>query len=677
MNLNQFPDLTQRQFRLAAAGLAVAAAVVVWTIATQVFPYHSLNHDEGVYLQQAAMLLEGQLSIRPPVDGAFRPWFFIEDGDRLYPKYNPVPAAMFAVGKLAGGYRLALVAIAAGNVALVVGVARELFDRWTALLAGVVVLASPLFVIDSSVFLPYAPTALWNLLFAYGYLRADRTGDRRWAAVAGVGVALAFFARPYTALLFALPFIGHALWTLASDWRAALPRQAVIAGLGLAGVGVTLAYNAVVTGSALLFPYRAFAPRDGLGFGEREILGHEITYTPELAIEANRKVIELFATEWMTGGIVGVALAAVGVALAARHRWSPRVAAVAGLFVSIPVGNLYFWGNFNILGDIDTPGGLVVSFGPYYHFDLLVPTAIFAALGVVAGGRLLYGALDGRLKRRQARVGVAAALLLVAGVAGAVTAADIDERVGENMDATETYEDAYAPFEGGPPENSLVLVPDPYGDWLAHPFQYLRNDPDFDGRAVYAIDDEPFEVVDAFPDREVHRYVYRGAWAPYAGSPTAARLQPVADVTGERVRYSSTVGIPPGAVGVSARLSTDDGSRYYTGTNTPGNLSTDIVVSGENVSLAGDVRALDDEPLGIEGEDTVRLSVFVDYGPGGGFSYRFALPVDADGEVRALSPRVERCRNPRACGGSAAYVPSASPDGVYVRETRLVAERNA
>ncbi|ERH00981.1 MAG: hypothetical protein J07HN6_02610, partial [Halonotius sp. J07HN6] len=215
------------------------------------------------------------------------------------------------------------------------------------------------------------------------------------------------------------------------------------------------------------------------------------------------------------------------------------------------------------------------------------------------------------------------------------------------------------------------------GDWLAHPFQYLRNDPGFDGRAVYAIDDEPFEVVNAFSDRHVYRYVYRGAWAPYAGSPTAARLQRVQNVSGDRVRYSSTVGIPDGAVGVSARLSTDDGSRYYTAPAIPRNLTSAIVVTNETVTLDGDLRPVSNETLGVEGRDTVRLSVFVDYGLSGGFSYRFALPVDADGEVRALSPRVERCRNPRACGGSAAYVPSASPDGVYVRETRLTAERNA
>ena len=47
-------------------------------------------------------------------------------------------------------------------------------SRGQLLLAGAVILASPLFLIDASVFLPYAPTTALNLLFAYGYLRADR-----------------------------------------------------------------------------------------------------------------------------------------------------------------------------------------------------------------------------------------------------------------------------------------------------------------------------------------------------------------------------------------------------------------------------------------------------------------------------------------------------------------------
>ncbi|MFB6187468.1 MAG: ArnT family glycosyltransferase, partial [Halobacteriaceae archaeon] len=188
-----------RLLQLTTGVFALIGAVAVWTISTQVFPYHSLNHDEAVYLQQAAMLLEGQLNLWPPVEDVFRPWFFVKDGDRLYPKYTPVPAAMFALGRLVGNYRIALAGIAAINLILVVAVVCDVFDRQTGLLSGIFVLTSPLFLIDSSVFLPYAPTTLLNLLFAYGYFRADRTGDRKWAAVAGTAIGLAFFAGPYTA----------------------------------------------------------------------------------------------------------------------------------------------------------------------------------------------------------------------------------------------------------------------------------------------------------------------------------------------------------------------------------------------------------------------------------------------------------------------------------------------
>ncbi|MFB6167233.1 MAG: ArnT family glycosyltransferase [Haloferacaceae archaeon] len=668
--------MRRRTYRLAAAAVALVGALAVWTVATRVFPYHSLNHDEAVYLQQAAMLLEGQLTLRPPLEEVFRPWFFVEDGDRLYPKYTPVPAAMFAAGRLVGGVRLALAGIAAASLALVVAVVDEVFDRPTGLVAGGFVLASPLFLIDSSVFLPYAPTTLLNLLFAYGYLRADRTDDRRWAAVSGAAVGVAFFARPYTAVLFAVPFVCHALWSLYTDPRAALGRQAVVATVGLAGVGVALGYNALVTGSPWLFPYQAFAPQDGLGFGHREILAHEIRYTPELAVRANGRLVVLFFTEWIAGGILGAALALVGVARAVHRRPSAREAVIAGLFVSVVAGNVYFWGNVNILGSVDRAGdGLVSALGPYYHFDLLLPTAAFAAAGVCWSSRLLYRTVDGRLDRRLARTAFVVVLVAGAGVAGAVTADNLDERIDENMQATNTYEDVYEPFEGGPPKRSLVLLPDPYGDWLNHPFQPLRNDPGFDGRAVYAVGDRPFETVEEFPDRRAYRYVYRGGWAPYAGSPEDARLQRVREVSGSRVRLDTTVGVPGRAVGVTARIATDEGSAYYVASNASDSLDLTLTVADGEVSAAGEFDPVDDRTVAVDGRATVRVTVFVDYGPGGGFAYRFELPLAvSDRRIRALTPRIERCRNARACGGAAAYVPASAPDGVFVRSELLADE---
>lgn len=671
--------MRQRGYRVATWSLALVGGLAVWTIATEVFPYHSLNHDEAVYLQQAAMLLEGQLHLYPPVDGAFRPWFFVEAGDRLYPKYAPVPAALFALGELVGGYRLALVGIATANLALVVGVVREVFDRPTGLLAGAFVLASPLFLLDSSVFLPYAPTTMLNLLFAYGYLRAGSTGDPKWAVLAGIGIGLAFFARPYTAVLFATPFIVHALLTLRRDWEAALGRQAIVAALGLAGVGLALGYNAVMTGSPWLFPYEAFAPHDGLGFGHRQIIGHEVEYTPGLALRANRVVVELFFTEWIAGGLLGAVVAGLGVVLAIREQWSPRVGVLAGLVISVVGGNVLFWGNLNILGEVGQAGdGLVAAFGPYYHFDLLLPTAAFGAVGVLWAGRTLHRQLAGRFERRQARATFGVLLLVSAGFAGTVTAGDLDERLEENMAVTDTYADAYEPFEDGAPRQSLVLLPDPYGDWLNHPFQPLRNEPGFDGRAVYALHDHPFELMEAFPDRRAYRYVYRGAWAPYAGSPTDARLQRLRTATADRVQLETTVGIPDGAIGVTARVATDDGATYYVARNVTERLELGLTMAEDGIGVTGDVRPVGNGTLAIGDREDVRLEVFVDYPAGGGFTYRFDIPVRVqNGTVSALTPRIEHCRDPRVCGGAAAHIPASAPDGVFVRTEMSTGEKDS
>ncbi|RKD98375.1 DUF7846 domain-containing protein [Halopiger aswanensis] len=668
-------DLRRRTWYAAVAVVALVGAVAVWLLATRTFQYHSLNHDEGVYLQQAAMVLDGQLFLEPPVEGVFRPWFFVEDGDRLYPKYAPVPAAIFALGELVWSYRIALPAIAAAILALVALVVREAFDRRTGIAAAVAVLCSPLFLLDTAMFLPYAPTTMLNLAFAYSYFRADRTDDSRWAAGAGAAIGLAFFARPYTAVLFAAPFILHACWTIRRDPRAALPRQLATAALGLAGVALALSYNAVVTGSPLVFPYQAFAPLDGPGFGHREILGHEADYTVELALRSNALVLRSFATEWIAGGFLGAAAAAVGFAATVRRGLSPRQAVLAAVAPSVVVGNVFFWGNFNILGALEVAGdGLIATHGPYYHFDLLVPFAAFGAVGALALGRGLRRTADRRLTPRVARATLVVALLVSALAVGGVTAVTFDEKVDRNAAVTDTYDRVYDPLEDAPDDRSVVFLPTPYGDWLNHPFQPFRNDPDFDGQRVYALDERPFAVADTYPDRSLYRFAYRGAWSPQAGSPHASRLQPVDHVAGDAVRLNATVAVPDAASGATVTVTAANGSDTAVASNASGPTSLRVTVTDDTVRVqgtGGDV----DASLPVADREDVTLTVFVDRGPGSSFSYRFELPVRTTGDtVDALTPRVERCTAIRDCGGEAAYIPTESPGdtGVDV-QTELVA----
>ena len=658
--------------RWVVCSLAVFTAVLVYVIGEGVFPYYTSNHDEAVYLQQAAMLLEGQIHLHPPVPDVFRPWFFIEDSAGLYPKYTPVTAAIFAVGMLAGSARFALAAVAAATVALTYAVVAEVFDRETGVVAAFLLVLSPLFVVDVSVFLPYVPAFCLNLLFAWAYLRADRTGDVRFAALAGGAIGLSFFTRPYTAVLFAAPFIAHALWTLRTAERDVILRQGTTALLGLGGVALALGYNAVLTGDPLVFPYQVFAPQDGPGFGHRQILGYERNYTVALALEANARNLLTYATQWTAGGPLGSLLAVGGLGVAGyRADWrpEPRVLVLAGIALTIPLGNVYFWGTLNVLGELsDTTDGLISFLGPYYHVGLLLPTVAFGAVGaraLLAALRCHRNALDSL----RLQTGATAALVVLAVVIGTLTTGALVDPLKRNHDVTEQYEQAYEPFEDRDFENALVFLPDPYGDWLNHPFQPLRNDPGFDGEAVYSLADRQFEVVDAFPNRTYYRYVYRGEWVPYSHQSVTPRLQRVREVSGPNVTADLSLGVPSAAETIEVRGSFGpDGDSTVASMPRNGIDATITVADGQ--ATVTSPQFVENLTVQRHSNQPFRLVTYVDYGALGGFEYVVTLPVDRVREgYRALTPRLEVCRSPKRCGGEAAYVPGTHREGVRMNAT--------
>jgi hypothetical protein len=706
-----------------AALLAAGVGALVFFLAVDLFPYHSVNDDEGVYLYQAAMLLEGDLFLHPrgyPLE-AVRPWFFVVDetaaGPRMYSKYSPVAPAMFAVGRLLGDWNLALGLVAAGSAALVYVLGSAAFDRRVGLVAVVALAASPLFLLTSSVFLAYAPTTFLNLCFAAAYVRAARTGSRRWAAAAGSAIGLAFFARPYTAVLFAAPFAVHGLFVLVSAWREdgglargagrfggvaalgpslrrAVGRYAAVSVPGLAFVCVTLGYNAVVTGDPLVFPYAAFAPGDGLGFGHHELLGYEETFTPALAVETTVTVGRYFFTEWTPAGVVGTALAAVGAGAAAWRRRGrlTRVRAsvdgmgdgevatvLAGVVPAVFLGETYFWGTLNGLRN-----GLVDLLGPYYHFDALVPVAVFAAAGAVAIVRRTYVAVAARTTRRRARLTIVALLVVSAPVVAVAEASVVADPVSENRERTANLGATYEPFEERRFEDAVVFTPDPYGDWQAHPFQYLRSDPGFDGRVVYVTEGPPprtLAVLDA-TNRTPYRFTYRGEWAG-AVRPVTPHLERLEVLGGERVRATSTFGVPTGSQSASVRVETATGYARYAvpaAARTNGTVTVEWVVGPDGVRAtnlrylagSGENRSA---PL-PEGEAAVDLAAtFVGRG-GASVTYRQTATVgNAGTAVRVVWPPETRvCRLTTDCGREGTWV---GPDGDYVGGVSVTTDAGA
>lgn len=721
-------EWTERRFHVVVAALAVLAGGAVFLIGHEVFPYLSSNHDEGVYLQQAAMLLEGKLWLTTDFPEAFQPWFFIRDGSRLYPKYTPVAALMFAPGVALGVPRLVLSLIAAGNVALVGLLGREAFDRSTGVLAAGIALTTPFFLLISATFMAYAPTTLLNLLFALGYVRMFRRDSLRYGVLAGAAIGLAFFSRPYTAVLFATPFLVHAVCVVGRDiydrdlWTPTIEREAVVALFGLAGVGLALAYNHVVTGNALVFPYKAFAPLDGLGFGRRQLLGKSTNYTPELAWRANKHLVAELLTRWTVAAPIGSIIAALGLfplALRHRERRMTRISdlalrlALLGVFVSVIIGNIYFWGSLNILGSIADPGdGFMSSFGSFYHFDLVLPLSVFGAAGVLWLGRTIRSAISVRFSSRGVRAVMIALLVVSAPILASAEYDRMEGSLGKNMVRNDQQAELSAPLENQDLDNALVLFPIPYNPWLSHPFQWLRNGGSLEqGDVLYAQNlgpDMDFALLDSYSNRTPYRFTYKGRW-PGEVTP---HLQPLSIRNGTSHEFTTTTG----AVGrpLSVRLSVgseriirfpssgpEQNGTNRTGTNefnvqwsvneshvrlesidgTPvGNTSTNTSntsntsprepLSGHAIAPSSDIAP--SNTIGINGPSFIQLSVTFLKSDGSTVTYRYAQGVDANNESTRLlwpgSPKV--CHGSLNCGHEGMYIPEGNyPDGIFTNTT--------
>jgi hypothetical protein len=677
----------------AAVVLAVAVGVAVLVVSTDLFAYHSVNDDEGVYLLQAAMLLDGQLFLRPPaaIADLVHPWFFVHEstpaGPRMYPKYAPVPAAMFALGRLAGEARLALAGVAAGNALLLYLLAREVADRTTGLVALALLATAPMFVLTSSVFLPYAPTTLWNLAFAVAYLRAVDRDSVGYGVAAGVAVGVAFFARPYTTVLFAAPFVVHACWTLwrafeagrGSRLRRVALRTAAVAGPGLVFVGVTLGYNALLTGSATTFPYEAFAPRDGLGFGRRAMLGYTEQYTPALAAESSTEALSLLVTRFAPLGALGSALAAVGVASAVHTDRIARDPALLlfGVVPSVVLGNAYFWGTLNGLRN-----GLIDLLGPFYHFDLLVPLSVFGAVGAVTLWRRLRALFSARLSARGARVALAVLLVVSTPVVVGAERAALSEPWAENRQRTESLAATYEPFLDRDREfdDALVYTPDPYGDWQQHPFQYLRNDPGFDGPRLLVLDEGPDSDVRALDStaRTPYRFTYRGEWSG-AVRPVEPALTRLRVLDGPAVAATTTLGVPRGATSASVRIETEEGFARYRVDDVGDRVRVDWTVDADGAAVTSHPRAAGTEPAPLpRGASEVDLVVRFATTGGASVTYRQEATVDAGERLRVLWPPETRvCRLRPECGREGTWVGESGDylPGVSVETDARVVER--
>ena len=241
----------------------------VW--AARAFPN---SGDEYTYLFQADTLLDGRVwNHLDPLHQYFSFWNIFEKDDKWVGSYTPGWPLIVACTKF--------IAIPAYSVSpicavLLVAVAARLYGLVAGPLAailGTVLLAiNPFFLLNGASYFPHISAALFGTIFTLYGLRYLDSPNVSSALIVGGALGAAGTVRPYSAVLFAIPFGVE--WLLRRRYHFKSLVWIVVAGLPFL-VGL-LAYNWAITGNPLLFVQHWGYPFIRLGIHPRDELGNEL-----------------------------------------------------------------------------------------------------------------------------------------------------------------------------------------------------------------------------------------------------------------------------------------------------------------------------------------------------------------------------------------------------------------
>ena len=602
--------------------LLVAAAIVSVVVHRVIYPGLSWNRDEVTYLWQIQGLRHGQLlTTAGDMPHFFQPWLTgLKDG-QFFSQYTlGWPGVMLVADVLFGSPVMAMVI---GTVLAVLGVyvfTREItHDHTLAFVSALLMLASPMLITQSGVYLGYLWSLGLGLLFGASLLAGLRL--RTWWRLIAAGVLLGalFITRPFDAVLWALVMGGYAIFTTWRQWS----RQVRTAALVLVGMlpflVLTLVQNYVVTGKFTQFPFTAKEPLDTFGFGYRRLMPHilGIDYTLKEAVKGTG-LSGFYLPQFLVGSYVAILLAGFGLWFRRRDRTTLLLLA---MMVAFPLGYFGFWGN-------RLASGFAYLSGPVYFVPLFVPLCIFVATVLL------------RLWRRHRWWLVALCCVLV--VATVPFLYD-KSKMNHNISAAQVpWKEAAAKL----PANSLVIVRDS-GPYLLHLNPYSENTPDLDGPVLFAVDHNArnFDVIAAHPHRAPYMEITSNTALddtihhPDAVPPQIS-VEPIKVHSGAAVTFTVKMTNPQGAPSVVASIQVGDRSEQRVLTPDPsgdGTYSTQWTVVPESAGANAPAGAL---PASGRGTIAVLAGIGNDAPAAGSvpqqrekFTYRVR-----DGAVQVLTP---------------------------------------
>jgi hypothetical protein len=387
--------------------LSIFAVGAAYFVAFTYFEQVPHLEDEIAYLWQAQAMARGRLTLPSPVEAkSFLVPFVVDYNGQRFGKYPIGWPALLAVAVWLGGKTWINPLLAGLGVWLTYRLGKRVWGEAVGLLAALLTLSSPFFLMNSGVLLAHPFGLVLSAAFALAWLEAFDASSRlpRWLPVSLAGAALGLLAltRPLTALAVGLPFSLHGLVLLARGGWPVRRRLLALGGLALGVAGLNFLWQYAATGNPWLNTYTLWWPYDRIGFGPG--IGNTASgHTWSLAMFNTRISLRAGAADLFGWGRYSwIFLPLGGLTVFTKRNW--RGLLVGSVFFSLVAAYTLYWVSSWLLG-------------PRYYYEGLFSLTLLSAAGLAcaAGWPLVPGAAWPRFSgwRRMRPLGMAALLVLL------------------------------------------------------------------------------------------------------------------------------------------------------------------------------------------------------------------------------------------------------------------------
>ncbi len=240
-----------------------------------VFTHYPEYQDEHSYIFQAKLFASARISSDAVDPALFSNIYLINENTlengRRYSKYPPGHPLLLAIGQLIGAIWLIPPILGGLGAVVMYYVAKEYFDKKTAILASLFTATSPFVTLMSATYLSHTTCLLFLAIFTL-YFKRTLSGNHRYDPyIAGAALGMVALTRPYAAVSYVPPFAIYCLLAFHSDAggrvRISADKKTVkrlillfttVAVLTAAHLG----YNRLQTGDPLVFPFNVANPHE-------------------------------------------------------------------------------------------------------------------------------------------------------------------------------------------------------------------------------------------------------------------------------------------------------------------------------------------------------------------------------------------------------------------------------